>query len=251
MNGKTWETLVNYFLVAVVAGTGTALLIGNGRMRPGGRSVREIGTKGATRQATPAVPAPPARLPAKPGSLHFVGVPAELARTVSARDRRGGSKDSAGATEAGYGNSNAGYSMPRTSGGGSSSGSGKTASYQTSGGAEGSDVQVPSPRGTRKGLAGLFDGDGALDWPLGLRILPPAEETAALRQEVETFLRAALKGLGSGNAPASALKEARRDIARLQGLLHRYADRLPGSRHTVREARRYLRRLELFAKGLK
>jgi hypothetical protein len=99
-------------------------------------------------------------------------------------------------------------------------------------------------------LAGLFDGEGALDWPLGLRILPPSEETAALRQEVEVFLRAALKGLGSGKAPAGALKEARRSLARLQRLLDRGADRLPGSRHTLTQARRYLRRLQRFTAGL-
>jgi hypothetical protein len=85
---------------------------------------------------------------------------------------------------------------------------------------------------------------------LGLRILPPAEETRALRQEVEIFLRAALKGLGSDKAAASALKEAQRDIARLQRLLARNADRLPGSDYTVTEARRYLRRLQVFANGL-
>jgi hypothetical protein len=157
-----------------------------------------------------------------------------------------------------YGNPRSGY--PRTSdgdsaasgysGGGSSPASGGSVSQQTSGQSSGYDAAGSSLRSTRKGLAGLFAGEGTLDWPLGLRILPPAEETEALRQEIETFLRASLKGLGSGKAPASALNEARRDIARLQRLLARHADRLPVSAYTVKEARRYLRRLELFAKGL-
>jgi hypothetical protein len=115
---------------------------------------------------------------------------------------------------------------------------------------DGSRASESSQNTPRKGLAGLFSGEGTLDWPLGLRILPPVEETEALRQEVETFLRAALKGLGSGKAPASALNEARRDIARLQRLLARRADQLPVSDHAVTEARRYLRRLQLFAAGL-
>jgi hypothetical protein len=136
------------------------------------------------------------------------------------------------------------------SGGGSPSPSRQSASSATSGQADEDDAPKKSRRGTPKGLAGLFDGEGALDWPLGLRILPPAEETAALRREVEVFLRAALKGLGSGNATATALKEARRSIARLQRLLERRVDWLPGSRHTVTQARRYLRRLQRFAEGL-
>jgi hypothetical protein len=143
-----------------------------------------------------------------------------------------------------------GYPAGGYSGGAYSSAAGASASYQTSGRGDGSGAQESSRKSTPKGLAGLFEGKGTLDWPLGLRILPPAAETEALRQEIETFLRANLKGLGSGNAPASALREARRDIARLQRLLDRHADELPVASYTVTEARRYLRRLELFAGGL-
>jgi hypothetical protein len=172
----------------------------------------------------------------------------------------GGYYGYAGGTSPGYNNPYAGYPKSSTSGGGYPAGgysggaypsaSGESANYSTSGNADGNDEPQPSLRTTPKGLAGLFVGDGTLDWPLGLRILPPAEETQVLRKEIETFLRAALKGLGSGKAPASALKEARLDIARFQRLLTRHADRLPVSGYTVTEAKRYLRRLQLFAKGL-
>jgi hypothetical protein len=143
-----------------------------------------------------------------------------------------------------------GYPAGGYSGGGYSSATGASASYQMSGRGHGSGAQEPSRKSIPKGLAGLFEGEGTLDWPLGLRILPPAADTEALRQEIETFLRASLKGLGGGNAPAIALREARRDIARLRHLLDRHADELPVAPDTVTEARRYLRRLELFAVGL-
>jgi hypothetical protein len=142
------------------------------------------------------------------------------------------------------------------SGGGSSAVSGESASYAgqavaypTSGLADGSVAQAPSLT-TRKGLASLFDGESNLDWPLGLRILPPAEETAALRQEVENFFRASQEGRGRGKAPAVALNEAGLAVARLQRLLARHADQLPVSPYTIAEAKRYLRRLKRFAMGL-
>jgi hypothetical protein len=134
--------------------------------------------------------------------------------------------------------------------GGYPAASGQSASDPASAQTDDNDAQRPSLRSTPKGLAGLFEGDGTLDWPLSLRILPPAEETQALRQEVETFLRAALKGLGSGKAPAAALHEAQRDIARLQRLLADHADQLPVPPYTVTQARRFLRHLEVFAQGL-
>jgi hypothetical protein len=165
----------------------------------------------------------------------------------------------AGPTWTFYDNPYADYAAPTTSGegypaaaypGGYPSASESPDSYPMYGRANAYDAPE-SPRGsTGKGLAGLFEGDGTLDWPLGLRILPPALETEALRREVETFLRAALKGLGTGKAPASALNEARLDIGRLQYLLAQHADQLPVSSYTVTEAAHYLRRLQLFAKGL-
>jgi cytochrome c peroxidase len=68
---------------AVVAVTGTALLLGGGCEQPAGRSVRETVTDGASPQATRKAPPIPKASPlALPRSLQQVGVPAELTRAV-------------------------------------------------------------------------------------------------------------------------------------------------------------------------
>jgi cytochrome c peroxidase len=74
-------------LALVAAATGTALVLGCGRERPDGGSVREAGTQEGTREATgKAPPIPKAGPLARPRSLHQVGLPAELTRKVIPKD---------------------------------------------------------------------------------------------------------------------------------------------------------------------
>jgi hypothetical protein len=96
----------------------------------------------------------------------------------------------------------------------------------------------------------MFNEAGELSWPLGLRILPPAEEIQGLRQEIEASLREAWELAEKGKGNRNVINEAERAIGRLQRLLVLRADRLPTSAYTVTEARGYLRRLQSFAQSL-
>jgi hypothetical protein len=129
------------------------------------------------------------------------------------------------------------------SGGGGSGGGGEGGAYPASGSAAAAPATYvadgPSLRSNKVGYAGTFDEDGKMEWPLALRILPPAEETAALRGEIENSMR------GGGKAS----NEACLAIARLQRLLARNADRLPVSSESVAQAKRFLRNLNAAAQA--
>lgn len=74
-------------LSVVAAVTGTVLILGCGRERPGGGSGREAMTEGAPQQATgKAPPLPQAGPLASPRSLHQVGLPTELTRKAIPHD---------------------------------------------------------------------------------------------------------------------------------------------------------------------
>jgi Aldo/keto reductase family len=74
-------------LSVVVAVTGTVLILGCGRERPGGGSGGEAMTEGAPQQATGKAPQLPQAGPlASPRSLHQVGLPTELTRKAIPHD---------------------------------------------------------------------------------------------------------------------------------------------------------------------
>jgi hypothetical protein len=83
----------------------------------------------------------------------------------------------------------------------------------------------------------------ALQWPLGLRILPPGPEVAELRGEVDALVKLALRQAESGKVRPQLVKRIHRDLATLERLLEERADRLPASGYTIREARRFLKDL--------
>jgi hypothetical protein len=109
---------------------------------------------------------------------------------------------------------------------------------------------LTSRRSDREGPADIFNDEGEVNWPLGLRILPPVAEIEPLRRDIETYLQVAMEQEDSGKDNGNMVNEAERAITRLQRLLVRRADRLPTSGRTVTEAKRFLRRLKSFAQSL-
>jgi hypothetical protein len=89
--------------------------------------------------------------------------------------------------------------------------------------------------------------EGRLDWPLGLRILPPSAETAALRQQIEALLQAAASQSVAGHVRSGTLVKAALAVDRLHRLLRRERAAIT-STYTYLEADRFLTRL---ASGLK
>jgi hypothetical protein len=116
-------------------------------------------------------------------------------------------------------------------------------SYQTS---QGSAMRS----GFRQNLEGMLKNKRSLDWPLGLRILPPSMETGPIRREVEFLFQRILKEADSGQSYSGLVKQAKRDIARLRKVLGKQAATLPVTRYTITEARRFLNHLELLLEAL-
>jgi hypothetical protein len=87
---------------------------------------------------------------------------------------------------------------------------------------------------------------GRLSWPLGLRVLPPAVKSAALRRQIESVLQLDQGQMSVGAADAAALA-----TEQLRALLHQQRERgvLPGQ--TIRDAAEFLDRLELSLTALR
>jgi hypothetical protein len=94
---------------------------------------------------------------------------------------------------------------------------------------------------------GVPNTDGRLDWPLGLRILPPGEKTEVLRKQIEALLRMAANHARDGKVSPQVLQEASNAIAELHDVLHEKKGAFSAS-YTYDEADRFLDKL---AKGLK
>jgi len=96
--------------------------------------------------------------------------------------------------------------------------------------------------GGQNGKSGNLNGLGKLDWPLGLRILPPNSETKGLRQEVDTLYQVALLQASRGQVQPRLVGRAKQDIEELRRMLDKKAPDMPVSDFTITEARRFLRR---------
>jgi len=94
-------------------------------------------------------------------------------------------------------------------------------------------------------LSGLMNAEGVLNWPLALRILPPAPEAAELRRSIES--RAA--ELQAGKADDRLVRDLNRDLDRLTTLLAEKGDRLPVSDQATNDARTFLRKMREALKG--
>jgi hypothetical protein len=97
---------------------------------------------------------------------------------------------------------------------------------------------------------GVPNSGGHLSWPLGLRILPPAEETRDLRQQLDGLVQLLAVQAAGGQVNANALQEATRLVDRLHTLLRDRRDALRSS-VTYDEAESFLNRLESTLKALK
>jgi hypothetical protein len=84
-----------------------------------------------------------------------------------------------------------------------------------------------------------------LNWPLGLRILPPAPETQALRQQIEALLQtAAAQKAKDGRVNPRVVQELNAAVGKLEGLLRQDDERrnLPLEVHN--EAVRFVKQLK-------
>jgi hypothetical protein len=84
-----------------------------------------------------------------------------------------------------------------------------------------------------------------LSWPLGLRILPPAPETQALRDEIDGLLQtAAAQKAKDGRVNPRVVQELNAAVGKLEGLLRKDDERrnLPLEVHN--EAARFLKQLK-------
>ncbi|HKB35524.1 MAG TPA: hypothetical protein VKD72_03660, partial [Gemmataceae bacterium] len=66
---------------------------------------------------------------------------------------------------------------------------------------------------------GLPNGGGRLDWPLGLRILPPGEKTVVLRNQIDALLGMAARQSAQGPVSPKLLQEASQAVNELHSLL--------------------------------
>jgi hypothetical protein len=94
---------------------------------------------------------------------------------------------------------------------------------------------------------GVPNTDGRLDWPLGLRILPPGEKAGVLRKQIDALLRMASNQAPDGKVSPQVLQEASDAIEELHDMLHQKKGAFSAS-YTYDEADRFLDKL---AKGLK
>lgn len=91
------------------------------------------------------------------------------------------------------------------------------------------------------------DDEPELEWPLALRILPPALETGPLREHVTRLVTEAERQAEDGKVEPRLVKELSDDVGRLQRLLAERAYALPVSQTAIEDARRFLSHLQEFA----
>ena len=94
---------------------------------------------------------------------------------------------------------------------------------------------------------GLPNAGGRLDWPLGLRILPPGEKTVVLRNQIDALLGMAAIQSAQGPVNPKLLHEASKAVNELHSLLRDKRMAFEAS-FTYNEADRFLDKL---AHGLK
>jgi hypothetical protein len=80
-----------------------------------------------------------------------------------------------------------------------------------------------------------------LDWPVGLRSLPPREETQKLLRRIDEEVN----GLSDAGPEADAAKDLSHDVTRLRRLFDDRPADTPITADQVAEAKKFLRKLEL------
>lgn len=72
---------------------------------------------------------------------------------------------------------------------------------------------------TSQGNVGLLKDAGNLSWPIGLQVLPPEDQTTALRKQIDTLFLAARDQVASGSLNARTITDLSANIGRLRTLL--------------------------------
>jgi hypothetical protein len=99
-------------------------------------------------------------------------------------------------------------------------------------------------------VLGVPTRDGKLNWPLGLRILPPGEEVEPLRRQIDALAKKAAEYSAEGRSDPRLIEEARQAVDELRGLLHGKKTRFDVP-YTYEEADRFLTRLTAGLKTLR
>lgn len=91
-------------------------------------------------------------------------------------------------------------------------------------------------------LAGLSTG-GQLNWPVGLRTLPPSAETDNLRQRIDGLVQSAVAEAEAGGPDKQTVKAAVQDVDQLRGLFRANSSRIL-AQATRDEAASFLTKLD-------
>jgi hypothetical protein len=125
-----------------------------------------------------------------------------------------------------------------------------TSSPAAGGGSAGASGNVQPGAGTEQApslpaAGGLPSQAPQLSWPLGLRILPPAPETQALRQQIDALLQsAAAQQAKNGRVNPRVVQELNATVGKLQVLLRRDDERRTLPLEVHNEAERFLKKLK-------
>jgi hypothetical protein len=94
---------------------------------------------------------------------------------------------------------------------------------------------------------GVPSTNGRLDWPLGLRILPPGEKAEELRKQIEALLRMAANQAPEGKVSPQVVRETANAVEEMHEMLRKKKSAYVAS-YTYNEADQFLDKL---AQGLK
>jgi hypothetical protein len=136
-----------------------------------------------------------------------------------------------------YGGSS-GSSYGNSYGSGSSPGYDSSAAYGGQGYGQSAQAAAIAPAT----LFGLPTADGRLQWPLGLRTLPPADETKALRRQLELVLSLVPTQAAVGQVNAAFIDEGLQAVREFRQLLRPREGAMAEATYT--DAMRFLDRAE-------
>jgi hypothetical protein len=117
-------------------------------------------------------------------------------------------------------------------------------STDTDGYADRKRQKAAAETGSLQSILGLPGEKGRLSWPLGLRILAPAPEAEALRQQIDGLIQSLAYQAGSGQVQSGTVDAATGATRDLRRLLRRGEGSAAIAEYTYQEADRFLGRLD-------
>jgi hypothetical protein len=148
----------------------------------------------------------------------------------------------------GYGGSpSMGYSSPGISGGAVTQPSSYPSSTLRTVPGYGDETDRMPPAAGKAGVLAVLlnEGNGQLDWPQALRILPPALEAAKIREDIDGLVRQAVADTeATGKPDAGVVKRLKQEVRALHELYADRKDLLPVSETVAQAGSAYLRQLE-------